>query len=108
MKNVKKIGIAFALIAVLAVCIILGVTANDGEYTGDIEQFETLIQAAIDAEDITSKEAALTAANTYITENPIDPATAGYNDVMELYKAAVLGGIDLYLEGNHGICPGSV
>lgn len=102
MKNVKKIGIAFLLIAVLAVGVIFGVTASDDEYTGDIETFETLVQAAIDADNITDKEAALTEAEAYIVEKPIDPATAGYGELMELYLVAQLDGVDMYIEGIPG------
>lgn len=97
MKNVKRISMALALIVVIAVGVIFGVMASDDEYTGDIARFETLVQAAIDAEDIDSKEAALVEAEAYIAEKPIDPATAGYDEIMELYLVALLDGVDTYI-----------
>lgn len=102
MKNVKRIGMVLALIVVIAVGVIFGVMASDDEYTGDIERFETLVQAAIDADDIASREEALTAAEAYIAENPIDPATAGYDELMELYLVALLQGVDAYLAAIDG------
>ena len=97
MKNVKKIVVALVLVAVLAVGIVLGVMASDTNYTGDIVRFTTLVQAATDAESVTTIETALKEADTYITSKPIDPATEGYGDIMELYLQAKLKAVDLYI-----------
>ena len=97
MKNVKKIGIALALVIVIAVGIVIGVVA-DGKYNGDIARFTTLVQAALDADTRETVETALVAAEAYITSNPIDPETEGYADIMELYRQAKLGAVDIYIE----------
>lgn len=98
MKNVKKIGIALILVAVIAVGIVVGVMADDSQYTGELEKFETLVQAALDAETAELKNTALDAVEAYITEDPVDPATEGYAEAAELYLQAKLGAVDLYLQ----------
>ena len=97
MKNVKKISIALALVIVMAVGIVIGVVA-DNKYTGEIERFTTLVQAALDAETRETVEEALKAADEYLTSKPIDPEGEGYAEVMELYRQAKLGAVDIYLE----------
>lgn len=102
MKNAKKIGLAILLVAVLAVGVVIAVFANTVNYTGTIEKFTSLVQAATDAEAIADKEKALTEVESYITEKPVDPESEGYADVAEAYKAAKIAMIELYSESVMG------
>ena len=88
MKNLKKILMAFALVALL-VSSIVTVAIADASYTGTVADANALILKAEQATGTNiheEKTAPLAAVYTYLSENPIDPEEEGYDDVVKAYN----------------------
>jgi len=96
MKNLKKILIALAVLALLVSSFtVLVVTADDDmQYTGTLTEAQTLlanVPAMDDSSATTDHRAqAIAALYVYIWENPIDPQTEGYAEFeAEWYKMSL-------------------
>lgn len=96
MKNLKKILIALAVLALLVSSFtVLVVTADDDmQYTGTLTEAQTLLGniPAMDDPNFTTdhRAEAMAALYVYIWENPIDPNTEGYAEFeAEWYKMSL-------------------
>ena len=96
MKNLKKILIALAVLALLVSSFaVLVVTAEDEmQYTGTLTEAETLLAnvPAMDDPGYTTdhRTDAMAALYAYIWENPVDPETEGYAEFeAEWYKMSL-------------------
>ncbi len=107
MKNLKKVLLALVVVAMLVSSIVTIAIANESgpDYTGSVEEAQTLYNVAIaeDIEDDLAKQSeALAAFYAYIDANPIDPAAEGYAALIEAYNLftyTVADGLyDAYLE----------
>ena len=91
MKNLKKILVALALVAVL-VSSIVTVAIADASYTGTVDGAKEIFAAvdeAVGSDKMTlaeAKGAELTKVYTYLKENPVDPKEDGYADFIKLYN----------------------
>lgn len=93
MKNVKKIGLALLLVAVLVAGIVVAAFASD--YKGNVEKYTSLVEKAVKASTIETKDAALKAVEDYLISKPVDPAEEGYDKVSEDYMAAKIAMVEL-------------
>lgn len=81
MKNIKKILIALALIAVLVSSLVIVVaTASDSD---PLESYKTFLNDAKTGETLASRNNAIRKLYNYLDKNPIDPATVGYDEFMQ-------------------------
>ena len=96
MKNAKKIGVALLIIALISVGVVVAVLANP-IYTGDVAKLDELVAKSVSADTLVLKEEALTDAETYLSENPIDPESEGYSETLARYQTAKIDLINLYL-----------
>lgn len=81
MKNFKKILIA-SLVAALVLVGCMVATFADDEYTGTLEELTALVEKA-EAATGTAKNTALSNIAKYLDKTPVDPATEGYDAVMD-------------------------
>ena len=73
MKNLKKILIALAVIALVVSSLVLIVSA-EGEYTGDIKKLYDNYQKVVNAPSTAGKATTLAEAYTYLSAYPVDPS----------------------------------
>lgn len=92
MKNLKKILVALALVAVL-VSSIVTVAIADASYSGTVEQALELLAKAEEATGsdkvsiADAKAGPLAELYDYAVKNPIDPKAEGYDDAINAYNA---------------------
>ena len=99
MKNVKKIGIALLIVAIMVTTVLFAsVAADDVEYTGTVSEFNALVDAAAAAGTTADKEVALDAVVKYLAASPVDPGEAGYDGVYEKYEAQMIAIASLYVD----------
>lgn len=90
MKNLKKVLVLVALLAMIVSSVAVIALAEAGQYTGNLADAQNKL-AAVDAkESIDEKSAALISVYQYFTANPLDPSQAGYDDFVRAYNAKSL------------------
>lgn len=92
MKNFKKILIVTLVAALLFAGCMIAAFAND-EYEGTLEELTTLLDKAEKAVG-ESKHGAVLSIYSYIDDTPVDPATEGYDAILERIYAVTLAGVD--------------
>ena len=83
MKNSVKISVLVLLFAAICATVMLGIFADDEQYTGNMDELTPLVTKVTDAGDSRTKlESALVAVGEYLAETPVDPTASGYADAM--------------------------
>ncbi len=98
MKHLKKILVALLLVAMITSSVIVIALADD--YTGTVAGAEELYENYENASGEDAKADALASLYLYLTTSPIDPSSAGYDELIDNYNSAVVKVAYCY----HGIC----
>lgn len=90
MKNLKKILVVIAVIAVMISSVVVMVaTAEDVAYTGVLSEAQALLDA-VPRDHVYNGRLALQKVYDYLKKTPVDPNTEGYAEFSsELYKVAL-------------------
>lgn len=96
MKNFKKILVVVLVCATLFAGCMVAAFAND-EYTGTLEEFTALVETAEKASTDIAAGDAVVAMSAYLKNNPVDPSTEGYGDIIDRADAAIVRAANLLL-----------
>ena len=90
MKNLKKILVVIAVIALMISSVVVMVaTADDVVYIGELSAAQELLDA-VPRDHVYNGRLALAKVFDYLKKTPVDPATEGYKEFSdELYKVAL-------------------
>ena len=90
MKNLKKILVAIVIVALMISSMaVLVATAEDEVYSGDLATAQEMLDA-VPRDHVYYAREALLELHKYLDENPIDPATDGYDEFCtELYDISL-------------------
>lgn len=89
MKNLKKILMALALVALL-ISSVVTIAIAEASYTGSVEAASDLLGAAAaenPVEALDAKSNKLAQVYTYLIDNPVNPEDEGYDALIEEYNA---------------------
>ena len=85
MKNLKKILMAFVLVALL-ISSVVTVAIAETSYTGSVDAANALIAKVYSAEGTKAKAEKLADVYKYLSDTPIDPEENGYDEVIARYN----------------------
>ena len=100
MKNLKKILMALALVALL-ISSVVTIAIAEASYTGSVEAARDLLGAAEaenPAEALAAKSNKLAQVYTYLIDNPVNPKDEGYDALIEEYNAMTFKVAYLYFK----------
>lgn len=98
MKNAKKLGITLVVVMLVAtLAVFTALASGEGEYPGTVDAFNDLVNAVDQETTLEGKEAALSAVETYLTKNPVDPGADGYDAVAVNYRAKKAEMVSAYI-----------
>jgi DNA-directed RNA polymerase subunit RPC12/RpoP len=86
MKNLKKILMAFALVA-LIISSVVTVAIAETSYTGSVDSANALIEEVYSASNTEAKAEKLAEVYDYLSSKPIDPEAEGYDGLIAEYNA---------------------
>ena len=86
MKNLKKILMAFALVA-LIISSVVTVAIAETSYTGSVDSANALIKEVYSASNTEAKAKKLAEVYDYLSSKPIDPKAEGYDGLIAEYNA---------------------